>query len=137
MSASDTISTSDAGVASAMTFGPVTRTDLVRYAGASGDFTPLHHDEVFCKEAGFPMPFAMGMFSAGLMGTWLTDRIAPHRVRRFRIRFLQQVWPGDVLTIDGELPDHLDAGFEVEISCTRADGAAVTRVWATVAALAE
>ena len=121
----------------AMRFGPVTRTDLVRYAGASGDFTPLHHDEEFCKQAGFPMPFAMGMFSAGLMGTWLTDRIAPHRIRRFRIRFLQQVWPGDVLNIDGELPGDTGEAFDIEITCTREDGVAVTRAWATVAALAE
>jgi acyl dehydratase len=121
---------------SAATFGPVTRTDLVRYAGASGDFTPLHHDEEFAREAGFPMPFAMGMYSAGLVGTWLTDRVHPSRVRRFRIRFVRQVWPGDVLTVDGPLPDDLAEGFDVEIDCRTVDGAVVTKVWATVSSAA-
>ncbi len=114
-------------------FGPVTRTDFVRYAGASGDFTPLHHDEEYARAAGFPMPFAMGMYSAGLVGTWLTDRVHPSRVRRFRIRFVQQVWPGDELTVDGPLPNDLTGGFEVAIECRRADGTVVTKVWATVA----
>jgi acyl dehydratase len=46
----------------------VTRTDLVGDAGASGDFHPLHQDEQLCRAASFPSPFAMGMYSAGLIG---------------------------------------------------------------------
>jgi MaoC like domain len=61
-------------------FAPVTRTDLVRYAGASGDFHPLRHDEQFCRAAGFPSPFAMGMYSAGLIGSWAADRVAPEAI---------------------------------------------------------
>ena len=66
-------------------FPPVTRTDLVRYAGASGDFHPLHHDERFCREAGFPSPFAMGMYSAGLMGAWVADLVGPEEIGRAHV----------------------------------------------------
>ncbi|HEY1974125.1 MAG TPA: MaoC/PaaZ C-terminal domain-containing protein [Pseudonocardia sp.] len=110
-------------------FPPVTRTDLVRYAGASGDFHPLHHDEQFCREAGFRSPFAMGMYSAGLMGAWVTDVVDPSRIRRFRIRFEQQVWPGDELVVSGARAPDTDT---IEIVCTRGDGTVVSRAWVRV-----
>ena len=50
----------------------LTRTDLVIYAGASGDFNPMHHDEVQAKAAGMPSVFGHGMFSAGLLATAIT-----------------------------------------------------------------
>ena len=53
----------------------LTRTDLVAYAGASGDFNPMHHDEVKAKAAGQPSVFGHGMFSMGLLGTALTDYV--------------------------------------------------------------
>lgn len=110
-------------------FPPVTRTDLVRYAGASGDFHPLHHDEQFCRDAGFASPFAMGMYSAGLMGAWVADAVGPSTVRRFRIRFEQQVWPGDELVVSGTR----EADSEVlEVRCARGDGTVVTRAWVSV-----
>lgn len=110
-------------------FPPVTRTDLVRYAGASGDFHPLHHDEQFCRDAGLPSPFAMGMYSAGLIGAWAADAVGPSAIRRFRIRFEQQVWPGDELTVSGSW----QAGTNVlEAVCTRGDGTLVTRAWVEV-----
>jgi acyl dehydratase len=111
-------------------FAPVTRTDLVRYAGASGDFHPLHHDEEFCRAAGFPSPFAMGMYSAGLIGSWAADRVGPETIRRFRVRFEQQVWPGDELVVSGSREPGSNT---FEITCARADGMVVTRAWVIVA----
>lgn len=110
-------------------FPPVTRTDLVRYAGASGDFHPLHHDEQFCRDAGFPSPFAMGMYSAGLMGAWVADAVGPSAIRRFRIRFEQQVWPGDELMVSGTRAAGSDT---LEVVCSRDDGTVVTRAWVSV-----
>jgi acyl dehydratase len=107
----------------------MTRTDLVRYAGASGDFHPLHHDEEFCREAGFDSPFAMGMYSAGLMGAWVADLVGPESIRRFRVRFEQQVWPGDELVVSGTRAPGTDT---VEVVCSRADGVVVTRAWVGV-----
>src|SRR4051794_10534546 len=83
------------------TFGPLTRTDIVRYAGASGDFNPIHHDEEFAASAGFPTVFSMGMLQAGILAAYVTDQFGPRNVRRFASRFKEQVWPGDTLTCSG------------------------------------
>src|ERR1700753_68867 len=75
------------------------RTTIVQYAGASGDFNPLHTDEVFTtKIAGYPSVFAHGMLSMGLTGTLLTDALGNGTLRTFGVRFRSQVWPGDTLT---------------------------------------
>jgi acyl dehydratase len=83
------------------TFGPLSRTDIVKYQGASGDFNPIHHDEGFAKSAGFPTVFSVGMLQASYLATYATDLLGPTNVRRFRTRFREQVWPGDVLTCTG------------------------------------
>jgi acyl dehydratase len=75
----------------------LTRTDLVRYAGASGDFNPMHHDEVLAKGAGQPSVFGHGMFSMGLLGTALTDWAGAGRVVKYGVRFSKQTWPGETL----------------------------------------
>jgi acyl dehydratase len=82
-------------------FGPVTRTAIVKYQGASGDFNPIHHDETFAKAAGFPTVFSVGMLQASYLATYVTDLLGPANVRRFRTRFREQVWPDDVLTCTG------------------------------------
>ena len=75
------------------------RTQIVQYAGASGDFNPLHTDEVFTtKIAGYPSVFAHGMLTMGLTGTLLTDAVGDGALRTFGVRFRSQVWPGDTLT---------------------------------------
>lgn len=76
----------------------LTRTDLVKYAGASGDFNPMHTDEVAAKEAGQPSVFGHGMFSAGLLGRALTDYVGVGNLRSFKVRFTRQTWPGETLT---------------------------------------
>jgi acyl dehydratase len=97
----------------------LTRTQLVMYAGASGDYNPLHTDEVFATEvAGFPGVFAHGMLTMALAGKALTDWVGDGRLRTFGVRFRGQVWPGDTLTttvtvraldeVDGEPVADLD-----------------------------
>ena len=93
----------------------LTRTDLVRYAGASGDFNPMHHDEVKAQAAGMPSVFGHGMFSAGFLASALTDYVGEGTLTRYAVRFTKQAWPGDVLqtkiTITG-----VD-GASVDLSC--------------------
>jgi acyl dehydratase len=107
-------------------FGPITRTDIVRYAGASGDFNPIHHDETFATGAGFPTVFSIGMFQAGLLATFATDWLGTENIRRFGVRFKEQVWPGDELTCTGMVTnvEPTDKGelVEVELNCTRQTG---------------
>lgn len=77
----------------------LTRTRIVQYAGASGDYNPLHTDEVFATEAaGFPSVFAHGMLTMGMTGRILTDWVGEGRLTRYGVRFVGQVWPGDTLT---------------------------------------
>ena len=76
----------------------LTRTDLVKYAGASGDFNPMHHDETLAKAAGQPSVFGHGMFSMGLLGTALTDYVGIGNLTRFSVRFARQTWPDEVLS---------------------------------------
>jgi acyl dehydratase len=98
------------------TFGPLTRTDFVRYQGASGDFNPIHHDETFAKSAGFDTVFSVGMLQAGLLATYCTDMFGPSNVRRFKVQFREQVWPDDVLTAYGRVgPRYLGGDDEPRV----------------------
>jgi acyl dehydratase len=84
---------------SAVVVDNLTRTQIVQYAGASGDFNPLHTDEVYATQvAGYPSVFAHGMLTMGMTGRMLTDYVGDGRLTQFGGRFTSQVWPGDTLT---------------------------------------
>src|SRR5689334_9833443 len=76
----------------------LTRSDLVMYAGASGDFNPMHTDEVAAQAAGLPSVFGHGMFTMGLLGTALTDWAGVGNLRSYKVRFTKQTWPDEELT---------------------------------------
>jgi len=90
----------------------VTRPDFVRYAGASGDFVPLHYDQTFVEAAGRPTVFAQGMFTAGLLSHCLTDYVGAGQVRNFKVRFATIVWPGDTVTCRGKITKKYESGNE-------------------------
>jgi acyl dehydratase len=90
----------------------VARPDFVRYAGASGDFVPLHYDQTFVEAAGIPTVFAQGMWTAGCLSRCLTDFAGAGNVRRFKVRFARQVWPGDTLTCRGKVTNKVEKGGE-------------------------
>src|SRR6201994_756656 len=76
----------------------LSRTQIVQYAGASGDYTPLHTDEVYTTQAaGYPAVFAHGMLTMGMTGRMLTNYVGDGRLTKFGVRFTSQVWPGDTL----------------------------------------
>jgi len=82
----------------------LTRTQIVQYAGASGDYNPVHSDEKFVTEiAGYPTVFAHGMLTMGMTGTLLTDWVGDGRLTNYGVRFVNQVWPGDTLTATAEV----------------------------------
>mgnify|MGYP003322608491 CR=1 FL=1 len=75
------------------------RTQIVQYAGTSGDYNPLHSDDKFTKEiAGYPGVFAHGMLSMGMTGKMLTNFVGDGTLKKYGVRFTNQVWPGDTLT---------------------------------------
>lgn len=114
--------------------GPLTRTDLVRYQGASGDLQPIHHDEPFARAAGYDAPLSLGMLHAGLMSGWAAQWLGAGNVRRFRVRFAAQAFAGDTLTCDGDLARELtedgEPRVELELTCTTQTGSVVARAWA-------
>lgn len=77
---------------------PLTITDFVCYQGASGDMNPIHHDAEFARRAGYRQPFAVGMRQAGVLGAYATAWLGPENIRRLKVRFREQAWPGDVIT---------------------------------------
>ena len=83
-------------------FGPLSRTDIVRYAGASGDFNPIHIDAPYARATGAPDVFAMGMLPAGYLAHAASDWLGgPASFRRFKVRFAARVWPGDTIACTG------------------------------------
>ena len=84
---------------------PVDRSQIARFAGATGDFGPLHVDEPFARNAGFPSVLVPGMLAMAFLGELVTDWLRGARVRRFGARFVKIVWPGDVVTVRGRVAD--------------------------------
>ena len=104
----------------------LTRTDLVEYAGASGDFNPMHTDELAAQEAGMRGVFGHGMFSAGLLATALTNWAGIGRVVRYRVRFVKQTWPGEEfqtsIAVTSKRQQDAQNLVEVECALANADG---------------
>ncbi|HEY6317166.1 MAG TPA: MaoC/PaaZ C-terminal domain-containing protein [Acidimicrobiia bacterium] len=115
----------------------LTRTNFVRYAGASGDFNPMHHDDTMATSVGNPSVFGHGMLTAGLMARVVKDWFGPEALRRFQVRFSKQVWPGDTLTCTATVTGKRDEGGEhlVDLACavTNQDGVEVLSGTATAA----
>ncbi len=74
---------------------PITRTHLVRYAGASGDFNPLHHDQTFANTIGLQNVIAHGMFIMAIAGEAITSWIGNKNIKKFHSRFLAKTEPVD------------------------------------------
>ena len=101
----------------------LTRTDLVMYAGASGDFNPMHTDEVKAQAANLPSVFGHGMFSAGLLATALTDFVGVGNVRNYKVRFVKQTWPGETLISKTTITGKREEGGKhlVDVDCELAN----------------
>jgi acyl dehydratase len=114
---------------------PLTITDFVRYQGASGDMNPIHHDTAFAQRAGYPKPFAVGMRQAGILAAYATEWLGAEQIRRFRVQFREQAWPGDVLTYTGSvvaIREEDGAPFvDLELACARQTDGVHLKGWAT------
>ena len=87
--------------AESRTVGPISQTDIVRFAGAGGDFNPLHHNPEFVRSSGFPGVIAMGQMHAGILAGWLSDWVGVEHIREYEVRFVAPVFLGDILTASG------------------------------------
>jgi acyl dehydratase len=113
------------------TMAPITRTQIVRFAGASGDFNPMHHDEPFALAAGQPSVFAMGQLQAAMLASMVAKWLGAENVVGYGVRFHDKVWPGDRLVLSGEVAGEVGGLRACELKATReADGAVVLTGWA-------
>ncbi len=107
---------------------PITRTHLVRYAGASGDFNPLHHDETFAKAIGLNNVIAHGMFIMGIAGEAITSWIDNKNLRKFSVHFMSMTEPVDLtdfehtkdratITISAQVVEKYEKDGEKRVRC--------------------
>jgi len=117
----------------------LTRTDLVMYAGASGDFNPMHTDELAAQAAGLPSVFGHGMFSMGLLGTALTDWAGVGNLKSYKVRFTKQTWPDELLTSTVTVSGKREENGEklIDIECSLANGDGEVKVAGEAVALAD
>ena len=93
----------------------VTRADLVRYAGASGDFNPIHWSDRIAGDVGLPGVIAHGMLTMALAGRLVTDWVGdPRAVRSYGVRFTRPVVvpdddEGALVELSGKVTDLVDA----------------------------
>ena len=112
------------------------RTQLVMYSGTSGDYNPLHTDDYYTKEAaGYPGVFAHGMLTMGMTGRVVTGMFGADSVRKFGVRFTNQVWPGDTLTGKAVVQEIREEGGEklvdLKLETVNQDGVTVVTGSAT------
>ena len=96
---------------------PLERQHFVRYAGASGDFNPLHYDDGFATRVGFPSVIAQGMFTAGVLSHYLSDWLGLESIRKYSVRFRDPVFPDNKLTFAGTVSRKYKEGDENLVDC--------------------
>ena len=84
---------------------PIDRVQLSRYAGASGDFNPVHVDESYARGIGMPSVYAPGMLVMGFLGQLLSDWSRGAQLRKYSVKFIKMVWPCDTVVCKGRVTD--------------------------------
>lgn len=119
------------------TLGPIQQIDIVKYAGASGDFNQIHTVPAFAAQAGLPGTIAHGMMSMGFLGSYVVDWAGDAAaLKTFGVRFAAMTFPGDRLTLSGKVlrlraaDDFREA--EIDLTVRKQDGTVTTRGWATL-----
>jgi len=98
--------------------GPLKKLQFVIYAGASGDFNPLHTDDDFARSVGMPDgAIAQGMLVMGFVGQAITSWIPRRRLRRFGVRFTGVTRQEDTITVAGRVTDKRVANGENLLTC--------------------
>ncbi|HTX07801.1 MAG TPA: MaoC/PaaZ C-terminal domain-containing protein [Solirubrobacteraceae bacterium] len=101
---------------------------LVRYAGASGDFNPIHYDAEYARAAGLDGVIGHGMLAMGLLSEAITDWIGDSGlVQSISARFTSSYRLGDVLTVSGTVVGVEDGVAQLQLRCVNQDGLEVIR----------
>lgn len=111
---------------------PINKVQLLKYAGASGDYNLIHIDIETAKAVGLPGIIAHGMLSMGFLGQYLAGIAGPEAVKRLKVRFQSMVFLGDVLTCRAKVKeirpeaDGSRAVVTVDVWAENQDGTKVT-----------
>jgi acyl dehydratase len=117
---------------------PVGLRDFVRYAGASGDFNPMHFDDAFARAAGGAGVFGPGIFAGGILARLIGARVGVGRLRAYRMRFRGRIWPGDRIICGGQVVrrfrEHGESLLELRLTATNQHGEPLVEASAVVSA---
>lgn len=116
---------------------PLQQVDVVKYAGASGDFNQIHTVPAFAEKAGLPGTIAHGMMSMGFLGSYIVDWAGEGAdLRKFGVRFAAMTFPGDELTLGGSVMRVREEAGErladLDLTVRKQDGTVTVRGWATL-----
>lgn len=114
-------------------FGPLTRVDIARFAGAGGDFNPLHLDDEVARAAGFPAAIAMGQLQAGVVAGLLSDWVGVERVRRLEVRFASPFRLGQTLEVTAAVVAVDEGVATIELRGAVGEGTVITAIAAVTA----
>jgi acyl dehydratase len=104
----------------------VSKVQLVKYAGASGDYNLIHTDVETARQVGLDGVIAHGMLSMGFLGEYAASFAGPQKVRRVKVRFAAMVRPGDELTCRGVVREVSDGRAVIDIWAENGAGEKVT-----------
>ena len=103
-------------------FPALTRTMFVKYAGASGDFNPMHHDDTIATQVGNPSVFGHGMLSMAILGGAVTDFVGVENLTAYSVRFVKQTWPDETLRTKVVVASVEDGLATLDCSLENGDG---------------
>ncbi len=115
----------------ALAKAPVDRVQLARFAGATGDFNPLHVDEAHARTLGMPSVYAPSALGMSFLGQLITDWARGAQIRKFNAKFIKLIWPGDTIVCKGRVSDRHGTGgsyfIELEVWAENQKGELVLR----------
>lgn len=101
---------------------PVTRLDLIKYAGASGDFNPIHTIDAEAERAGLPGIIAHGMWTMGNLAKLFTPHLTEGFLQDYAIRFKGMVFIGDVITLKAVVADRQEGQVKFTVQAVNQQG---------------
>jgi acyl dehydratase len=104
-----------------ITRGPISRSQIARFAAATGDFNPIHTDEAFAQKVGFPSVIAHGPLTLAFLTQALGHNFGPEKVRAVSAQFRAPILPGDSLRIEGTVTEVAAGRATCELRVVRGD----------------
>jgi acyl dehydratase len=106
---------------------PVSRLDLIKYAGASGDYNPIHTIDEEAKKAGLPGIIAHGMWTMGNLAKLFTPYYEEGFVQDYSVRFKSMVFLNDVVTLKATVKEKEDRALRFDVAAVNQDGKEVVK----------